>query len=617
MSTNDATAVIDEAVKKQPKKKWYQRKRLWFALVLLLFYWDVLRVVPIRISPETTYITKPLTADGKRVDYFKGFEELLYPPQMQTDDNGARMVVRALGTETARQATLETDPVKKAKLEERTRQIYEKLGLDPNEKPTLSYREPFQYLQDLEKKTGKKYESEIEPTSPWTDEDYPELADWLKENTAALDLVANALKKPVYFMPLTRGTEEEPLLETVLIGDFQRPRGFARGLIARARHRIAAGDIDGAMDDTIAIRRLGRFSGHQGFLVGALVGIAIEGMGLSVELFDNPEHSPTKEQIARLKAELEKLPPSCDYAECMKTERYASLDSFQYMSRGFGVNTNFQGEEDSIFARQAGMRTFDFNVMMKRLNKDFDTLIDGTNWKEKWWYDPKQSQARPWMMISRYYRSQEVYKVLFRLLVPAVEAGREAYRRRDCSENLYKIALAMHEYTLDHGTLPPAYTVDANGKPLHSWRTLLLPYLGQEELYKKIKLDEPWDSEYNKQFHATSLPVFQCPSNWRSVDKPGWTAYSVVLGDETLFDATGKGKPLPANRDTILVVETLHARNWMDPTGELTLDDAMKFGTLKVHTDTVGVGSFHAGGMNVAKANGSVEFIANTETLKF
>src|SRR5262245_30030320 len=55
--------------------------------------------------------------------------------------------------------------------------------------------------------------------------------------------------------------------------------------------------------------------------------------------------------------------------------------------------------------------------------------------------------------------------------------ARESARRMSCSNNLHNIAIALRNYESVYHCLPPAYTVDAEGKPLHSWRTLLLPFL--------------------------------------------------------------------------------------------------------------------------------------------
>ena len=72
-----------------------------------------------------------------------------------------------------------------------------------------------------------------------------------------------------------------------------------------------------------------------------------------------------------------------------------------------------------------------------------------------------------------------------------------------CANNLKQIALALRNYESVYHALPPAYTVDAEGKPLHSWRTLILPYLEQQALYDKIDLSKPWDDPANKEAYET------------------------------------------------------------------------------------------------------------------
>ena len=67
-------------------------------------------------------------------------------------------------------------------------------------------------------------------------------------------------------------------------------------------------------------------------------------------------------------------------------------------------------------------------------------------------------------------------------------AGREPSRRSQCKNNLKQIGLALHNYHEKYQAFPPAYTVDATGKPLHSWRTLILPFVDQQALYDKIDL---------------------------------------------------------------------------------------------------------------------------------
>jgi hypothetical protein len=91
---------------------------------------------PLRISPETTYITEPLMADGKRIDYYRAMEERFYPPEINTDDNGYRLLVQAFGENAWKRETNEPT-IGELLASDLSQQIYEKLGLDPNEKPDM------------------------------------------------------------------------------------------------------------------------------------------------------------------------------------------------------------------------------------------------------------------------------------------------------------------------------------------------------------------------------------------------------------------------------------------------------------------------------------------------
>jgi hypothetical protein len=95
---------------------------------------------------------------------------------------------------------------------------------------------------------------------------------------------------------------------------------------------------------------------------------------------------------------------------------------------------------------------------------------------------------------------------------------------------------------------------------------LLLTCLGKRELYDKIRLAEPWDSQHNRQFHEAALDVYQCPSASLGA---GQTRYSVVVGKKTAFQAA-KGKTLDGlGTNLILVVERKQPVCWMAPTAEL------------------------------------------------
>ena len=150
------------------------------------------------------------------------------------------------------------------------------------------------------------------------------------------------------------------------------------------------------------------------------------------------------------------------------------------------------------------------------------------------------------------------------LLLPAVRSAREAARCMTCGCGCVK--LAFHNYHDAYGAFPPAYTTDQDGKPLHSWRVLLLPYLEQQTLYSQIRLDEPWDSEHNRQFHHQRPSIYGCPSDFGPKDNYH-TNYLRITGPGTLTegpDTVSQGELAYTNL-TILYVESTRPVCWMAP----------------------------------------------------
>lgn len=123
-------------------------------------------------------------------------------------------------------------------------------------------------------------------------------------------------------------------------------------------------------------------------------------------------------------------------------------------------------------------------------------------------------------------------------LVTAMIEVRKASLRIGSLQNLKQLVLAMHLYHDKHKHFPSAVIMGPDGKTPHSWRVALLPYLDQEKLYQEYRLNEPWDSEHNKQILAKMPEVFNNPTD----NRPGHlTSYLAVVGPNTVF-----GKPTHA-----------------------------------------------------------------------
>ncbi|HTI50881.1 MAG TPA: DUF1559 domain-containing protein [Planctomycetaceae bacterium] len=197
--------------------------------------------------------------------------------------------------------------------------------------------------------------------------------------------------------------------------------------------------------------------------------------------------------------------------------------------------------------------------------------------------------------------------ILAALLLPAVQGAREAARRAQCKNNLKQIALALHNYHDAYKCFPPQYIADADGKPMHSWRVLVLPYLDQAGLYAQYKFDEPWDGPNNSRLLSSMPPVYSCPSE----GNPGstMTAYAAVAGPNSIF----RGATPIAIRDisdgasnTLMVGEVLASSAsipWMAPVDvDVTMHPTIG--------DPAGFSSNHVGGAQFTLADGSVRFVS-------
>lgn len=200
--------------------------------------------------------------------------------------------------------------------------------------------------------------------------------------------------------------------------------------------------------------------------------------------------------------------------------------------------------------------------------------------------------------------------VLLALLLPAVQAAREAARRAQCANNLKQIGLALHNYHDVYGTFPPAYIPDENGQPKHSWRVLILPFLERQDLYQMYNFDEPWNSPNNAQLADRMPEVFRCPSDPISVNSP---AYLAISGAETVFN-NGEGSVISDINDglsnTIMVAEVAGANiNWLEPRD---LDVTTMSRAINASQDGDAISSYHPGGAQVLFADGSVRFLSDT-----
>lgn len=195
--------------------------------------------------------------------------------------------------------------------------------------------------------------------------------------------------------------------------------------------------------------------------------------------------------------------------------------------------------------------------------------------------------------------------ILVALLLPAIQQAREAARRTQCRNNLKQIGLALHNYHDVYRTFPPAYVADENGKPMHSWRVLILPFLDQQALYKQYDFSQPWDSPENQSVLDHMPAVFRCPSN--ADETSTTTSYAGVFGPECIFrgaEPVRLADITDGTSNTLLVGEvTGGSIPWTKPEDvDVTQHAAIN--------EPGGFSSPHPGGAQFLLGDGSVRFIS-------
>jgi len=616
-NSNQPDLIPESDLKKPVFWRWF-----WCVLILLivLVFWTIgsqFRAVPLRISKETTYFTEPLKPDGKSIDYLAALENVFYSDRMDSEDNGYRLLVEHFGE------TLVEDPVG-------LESIRQKLGLDfPIAESKNEYQYPFKVIddyidgpgydvewirkqdavlsnplnsEDLNTKVYDKIDAreifENRLQRPWTVTDIPTMKSWLEQSRDHLDVVSIAVRKPIFEIPILSSNDEQALLKSGS-NQISNLRSLAWDLVFRSYFRLGIGDVDGAIHDVATCKLLGRHLQNGHCMAHRMVGIAIESIGNSIGLAGWKGADVSREQIKEIMA-FESIAPKYSGTDKLNLyHRCRTLEGIMSVSRMFEYKT-----KDDELKKLLDMGV-NWNIVANVINKEFDFIET----------DDEVAVPRKLMdyaLISR--RS----KLAGLSLSPrrSFTVFREEVHRIKCENQIRQISLAMLLYEKDHGTLPPAFTVDDEGKPLHSWRVLLLPYLGQQQLYDHLELSEPWNSPHNKKYWAADIPIYQCPSDHET--SPGRANYSVVVGDDSAFRGT-KGTVLnsivgnPAG--LVLVIERLEGVCWLDPNQEVSVALAdlginQRGPSVK---KIIGVSSDHKTCVVIGCRDGSVKLLSDTQ----
>jgi len=199
--------------------------------------------------------------------------------------------------------------------------------------------------------------------------------------------------------------------------------------------------------------------------------------------------------------------------------------------------------------------------------------------------------------VSRYCHAAGIIAVLGGLMSPAIALADDARTpeqwaelREENRQKLREIGVALQNYH-DVYKRFPGRAIGKAQQPQLSWRVGLLPFLERHDLYQKIRFDEPWDSEHNRQFIDDMPAAFKAPS---SGAEAGRTVYLGVNGPGMFLDQ----KPTPirsiidGTSKTICIVEVDDAQAviWTRPDDWQVDPEHLKVGFRGQFPDGIHVG---------------------------
>ena len=236
--------------------------------------------------------------------------------------------------------------------------------------------------------------------------------------------------------------------------------------------------------------------------------------------------------------------------------------------------------------------------------------------------------------------------ILIALLLPAVQAAREAARRLQCTNNLKQMGLALHNYHLTNSSFPQASSQysgvkQGGGCCGWSWSALILPFLEQDNLYQQIDFDWGYNVTANAHLINQIVSIYHCPTapplkfidccgGISGTDDAAEAQYSAITTHEpavyalcelasssctgpssgVMYDESGIriADIRDGTSNTLMVGERHTFRMWCAE-NRITTAPGINSGS---DNNNPGPESFHSGGANFAFADGHVSFVTES-----
>jgi prepilin-type N-terminal cleavage/methylation domain-containing protein len=145
--------------------------------------------------------------------------------------------------------------------------------------------------------------------------------------------------------------------------------------------------------------------------------------------------------------------------------------------------------------------------------------------------------------------------ILIALLLPAVQAAREASRRISCTNNIKQLGLALHQYVDSFGVLPPTMVLAGSGTKV-AWTSgwsvqmRILPAIGQGPSFNALNFSVAYQEHANTTVTSQVIATFLCPSeanqqptSHQTFGNVGVNNYGWCMGDWFVWGSFGATQP--------------------------------------------------------------------------
>jgi hypothetical protein len=319
-------------------------------------------------AKDTTFVTEPLDDDGY-VDYEAALNKRL-KGTTRPDTNAVVLLLNCFGP--------------KPDGRELHADFHKALGVDPPPAEGKYLIGHLQFFKDEFKDEVRdeflKKDAEL-LSRPWRPAESPRHVEWLKANEEPLAHALRALERKDYYLPVI--SRQRDGKKGMLIGAslqvVQLNRDLATCLALRVMLRLGEGQVDEALDDALAIHKLGRMTARGASLIELLVGVAVEGIAHRVETIALEKGRPNARQALGYLRKLRELPLPMEFAERIHlNDRLTMLDAIQSNYReGFDIREPLQLDRKRKKPKELErfQASIDWDVVLRMANGWFDRVV--------------------------------------------------------------------------------------------------------------------------------------------------------------------------------------------------------------------------------------------------